>query len=82
MDADQLMCKWAQFKGALKTRWGRFRDQHLVQCEGSDDQVVQNADERYRDKKDEFMHEGGRPAASAVGDGSRWGNIPLNRYHS
>jgi len=63
MDADQLTCKWVQFKGALKTRWGRFRDEHLVQCEGGYDQVVDKAHERYGDKKDEFMHEEDRPAA-------------------
>ena len=54
MDADQLTRKWVQFTGALKTRWSRFRDQHLVQCEGSDDQVVDQAHQRYRDKKNEL----------------------------
>ena len=79
MDADQLTRKWVQFKGALKTRWIRFRDQHLVLCEGSDDQVVDTARERYGDKKDEFMHEEDQPAASAVGAGSRLGNASLKR---
>jgi len=51
MDADQLTRKGAQFNGALKTRWSRFRDQHVVQCEGSDDQVVDQAHDRYGDKK-------------------------------
>ena len=55
MDTDQLARKWVQFKGALKTRWSRFRDQHLVQCEGSDDQVVDQAHQRYRDKKNELL---------------------------
>ena len=63
MDADQLKCKWVQFKGALKMRWGRFRDEHLVQCEESYDQFVDKAHERYGDKKDELMHEEDRPAA-------------------
>jgi len=58
MDADQLKRKWIQFKGALKTRWGRFRDQHLVQSEGSDDQVVDKAHERYGDKKYELLKGG------------------------
>ena len=82
MDADQPKGKWVQFTGALKTRWSRFRDQHLVQCEESDAQFVDTAHDRYGDNKDEVMHEGGRPAASAIAARSRWGNAPLNRYQS
>ena len=67
MDADQLTRKGAQFTGAPKTRWSRCRDQHLVQCEGSDDQVVDQAHEWDGDKKNELLK--GRPAASAVGAG-------------
>jgi len=63
MDADQLKSKWVQFKGAVKTRWIRFRDEHLVLCEGSYDKFVDKAHEWYGDKKDEFMHEEDRPAA-------------------
>ena len=63
MDADQLKCKWVQFKRALKTRLGRFRDDHLVQSEGSYDKVVDKAHEPFGDKKDEFMHKEDRPAA-------------------
>ena len=59
MDADQPKGKWVQFKGALKTRWIRFRDQHLVLCEGSDDQVVDTAHERYGEKKYELLLKGG-----------------------
>lgn len=55
MDADQLKSKWVQFKGALKTRWIRFRDEHLVLCEESFDQFVDRAHERYGDKKNELM---------------------------
>ena len=55
MDADQPTCIWVQFTGALKTRWSRFRDQHLVQCEGSDAQFVDTAHDRYGDKKNEFL---------------------------
>ena len=58
MDADQLTRKWVQFKGALKTRWSRFRDQHLVLCEGSDAQVVDTAHEQYGDKKNELLKGG------------------------
>ena len=55
MDADQLKCKWVQFKGALKTRWARFRDNHLVQTERSYDKCVDKAHEQYGDKKDELI---------------------------
>jgi len=55
MDAHQLKWKWVQFKGALKTRWGRFRDDHLVQSEGGYDKSVDQAHERHGDKKDELM---------------------------
>ena len=63
MDADQLKSKWVQFTGAVKTRWIRFRDEHLVLCEESYDKFVDKAHERYGDKKDVFMHEEDRPAA-------------------
>jgi uncharacterized protein YjbJ (UPF0337 family) len=72
MDADQLKCKWVQFKGALKTGWSRFRDAHLVQCEGSYNQFVDRAHERYRDKKHELLTGGDQrhqqSAPEAVGD--------------
>ena len=55
MDADHLKCKWIQFKRALKTRWGRFRDEHLVQSEGGYDKFFDKAHERYGDKKDALM---------------------------
>ena len=58
MDADQPKGKWVQFKGALKTRWIRFRDRHLVLCEGSDDQVVDTASQRYCEKKYELLKRG------------------------
>ncbi len=46
---------WVQVKSALKTRWGRFRDDHLVQSEGSYDKWVDKAHERNGDKKDELI---------------------------
>jgi len=75
MDADQLKCKWVQFKGALKTRWSRFRDQHLVQCEGSYAPVVNKTHERYCDKQNGFL-KGGRSAASGVGTGGDRATVP------
>ena len=64
MHADQLKCKWVQFKGALKRRWGRFRDDHLVQSEQSYD--------KFGDKEDELMKGGDQRhqqlVAEAVGE--------------
>jgi uncharacterized protein YjbJ (UPF0337 family) len=72
MDADQLKCKWVEFKGALKRWWSKFRHDHLVQCEGSYDKVADKAHERYGDKKDEHMKVADQPhqqsAPEAVGE--------------
>lgn len=46
---------WIQFKSALKTRWARFRDDHLVQTERSYDKFIDKAHERSGDKQDELM---------------------------
>ena len=48
---------WIQFKIALKMRWDRFRDDHLVQSERSYENFVDKAHERYGDKNDELMKE-------------------------
>jgi len=72
MDADQLKCKWVQFKGSVKTRWIRFRDEHLVLCEESYDKFVNKAHERYSEKKYELMKEADerhqQSAPEAVGE--------------
>ncbi|HJY82685.1 MAG TPA: hypothetical protein VKK81_16570 [Candidatus Binatia bacterium] len=55
MDADQPTRIWVRFTGALKTRWGKFRDEHLVLCEENYAQFVDTAREQYGDKKYEFL---------------------------
>jgi len=65
MDADHLKCKWIQFKRALKTRWGRFRDEHLVQSEGGYAKVVDKAHERLMKGADQ-RHQ--QSAPDAVGE--------------
>lgn len=55
MNADQLKGKWMQFKGELKTQWGKFTDDDLQQIEGNYDKFVGKVQERYGDKKDEIM---------------------------
>lgn len=55
MNADQLKGKWMQFKGELKTQWGKFTDDDLQLIEGNYDKFVGKAQERYGDKKEEIM---------------------------
>lgn len=55
MNADQLKGKWTQFKGELKTQWGKFTDDDLQMIEGNYDNFVGKAQERYGDKKNEIM---------------------------
>src|SRR5262245_61843119 len=62
MDADQLKCKWIQFKRALKTRWGRFKDEHLVQSEGSYAKFVDKAHGRLMKGADQ-RHQQSAPEA-------------------
>ena len=80
MDADQLTRKGAQFNGALKTRWSRFRDQHVVQCEGSDDQVIDQAHYGMATKK--RAPEEGRPAASAVDAGHHRATVRVSHVQA
>ena len=51
MNADQLTGKWMQFKGELKQRWGKFRDNYIVQSEGGYEQFAAKTQEWYGDKK-------------------------------
>ena len=55
MNADQLKGKWMQFKGELKTQWGKFTDDDLQPIEGNYDKFVGKTQERYGDKKEEIM---------------------------
>ena len=55
MNADQLKGKWMQFKGELKTQWGKFTDDDLQLIEGNYDKFIGKVQERYGDKKDEIM---------------------------
>lgn len=55
MNAEQLKGKWAQFKGELKEKYGKFTDDDLKQIEGNYEKFVGKAQERYGDKKDALM---------------------------
>ncbi|MBA3967244.1 MAG: CsbD family protein [Nitrospirales bacterium] len=44
-----------QFKGEFKQQYGKFTDAALQQIKGIDDTIIGKVQERYGDKKDEFM---------------------------
>ena len=53
MNTDQFKGKWNQFKGELKTKWGKFTDDDLMKIEGDYDKFKGSLQERYGDKKEE-----------------------------
>jgi len=55
MNADQLKGKWIQFKGELKTQWGKFTDDDLLQIDGDFGKFIGKVQEHYGDKKAEVM---------------------------
>ena len=56
MHADQLMGKWMEFKGELKTHWRRFTDEDLQEIEGNHEKFIGKVHERYRDTKEEVLN--------------------------
>lgn len=55
MNKDQLKGKWAQFRGELKKKWGKFTDDDLQQIEGDYEKFAGKVQERYGDRKAEIM---------------------------
>ena len=55
MNTDQFAGKWSQLKGELKTQWGKFTDDDLLQIEGNYDKFKGKVQERYGDKKDDVI---------------------------
>lgn len=53
MNRDQFKGAWKQFKGELKTQWGKFTDDDLMQIEGDYDKFIGTVQKHYGDKKDE-----------------------------
>ncbi|MBA2252371.1 MAG: CsbD family protein [Nitrospirales bacterium] len=53
MNREQFKGQWNQLKGELKTQWGKFTDDDLLQIEGDYDKFVGKVQERYGEKKDE-----------------------------
>jgi len=55
MNSDQLKGQWKQFKGELKTKWGKFTDDDLQRIDGNFEKFLGAVQERYGDQKAEVM---------------------------
>lgn len=53
MNKDQFKGNWNQFKGELKSKWGKFTDDEITQIEGDYDKFKGRAQELYGDRKEE-----------------------------
>lgn len=63
MNWDQVQGKWKQYKGQLRTKWGKLTDSDLDVIEGNRQQLVGKVQEYYGLTKeaaekqvDEFVH--------------------------
>ncbi len=52
MNKDQFKGNWQQFKGELKSKWGEFTDDDLMQIEGDAEKFAGKVQERYGDQKE------------------------------
>lgn len=50
---DQIAGKWQQFKGHVRTQWGKLTDSDLEQIAGKRDVLVGKIQERYGIAKEE-----------------------------
>ena len=53
MNRDQFKGLWNQFKGELKTQWGKLTDDDLMKIEGDYDKFTGIVQQRYGDSKEE-----------------------------
>ncbi len=53
MNWDIVEGNWKQFKGKIKTQWGKLTDDELDQIEGHRDQLLGKIQESYGITKDE-----------------------------
>jgi uncharacterized protein YjbJ (UPF0337 family) len=47
MNWDVIQGKWKQFKGGVKSRWGKLTDNDLEQIQGNREKLVGKVQERY-----------------------------------
>ena len=62
MNSDVFKGKWLQFKGEVKSRWGKLTDDDLDRVEGDSEKLIGRVQERYgyaraeaQREVDEFM---------------------------
>lgn len=53
MNWEQIEGQWLQFKGNVRSRWGKLTDDDLAQVAGKKDQLVGRVQERYGIQKEE-----------------------------
>lgn len=57
MNTDQLKGKWHQFKGEVKSRWGKLTDDDLGVIEGDAEKLIGKVQERYGYQRDQAKRE-------------------------
>lgn len=53
MNWDQISGNWKQFKGTMRTQWGKLTDDDLEQAKGHRDKLVGKIQEKYGIGKEE-----------------------------
>jgi uncharacterized protein YjbJ (UPF0337 family) len=53
MNKDQFKGSWQQFKGELKSKWGQFTDDDLLEAEGDYEKFLGIVQKRYGDQKEQ-----------------------------
>jgi uncharacterized protein YjbJ (UPF0337 family) len=57
MNEDILKGKWRQFKGEVKSRWGKLTDDDVDRVEGDAEKLIGRVQERYGYQRDEAQRE-------------------------
>jgi uncharacterized protein YjbJ (UPF0337 family) len=57
MNEDVLKGKWHQFKGEVKSRWGKLTDDDLDRAQGDAEKLIGRVQERYGVARDEAKRE-------------------------
>lgn len=57
MNEDLLKGKWNQFKGKIKSKWGKLTDDDLKEAEGDREKIIGKIQEKYGKDKEEAKKE-------------------------
>ncbi|EDM76312.1 CsbD-like protein, partial [Plesiocystis pacifica SIR-1] len=52
MNWTQIEGQWHQFKGKVRTQWGKLTDDDVERCEGRRDRLIGKLEERYGETKE------------------------------